>query len=402
MNAVDHSAGNNQRAELQAVINYANILFDRGWTIDAFRIYSQIEQIGLPLEGTRFGEVKAAYAACDPVACDTGPHQPNFLVKDHQVLSTMHFTTALTPYQKKLAFKSSVRKVDIETSTQCNRLCAYCSNVVNDRRSKNIFMDKAMYEHLIDQLAEVDYAGRLSYVGHNEPMMHMDDLVERMKYVRPRLPRARLTVFTNGDYLNPESLRMLEECGCDIINMTVHLSSAKTFDECEALKRTFDKAKKLNLKPEMDIFIQNVRFSINLVGSPVNIRVRHANMVEVGHSEGDVMEGIGQKIAGRTVPCQQPYYSFIVGYNGNVHPCSPVVADVPEHAPFVCGNVGKESIFDIYSGEAYVRWRRDMMPIGCKPGACASCPSHMETYGAEWQEMIQSLITDADRMALHS
>jgi hypothetical protein len=402
MDAQTAAAETAQRGEIDAVLNYAYVLFDRGWVAEAHRICSQIADIGFSQDQTRYSAIKAAYAALDPKTASTGAHQPSFLIKGQQVLSTLHFTSELTDHQKRLAFKSAVRKVDIETSTQCNRLCRYCSNLVNDRRSKNVFMDQVVYEKLIDQLAEIDYVGRVSFVGHNEPMMHMDDLSERIRYARLRLPRARLAVFTNGDYLNADSLKLLEDCGLSVINMTVHLSTDKPFDECEALRRALDKAKKLALKPEMDVFMKGVRFAINLIGSPLEIRIRHANMMAVGHSEGGVMEGVGLKVTERTMPCQQPYYAFIVGYNGNVHPCSLVVADVPDHVPFITGNVRDSSIFDIYASQAYVRFRRMMMPISAKPGVCATCPSYLENYDAQWNQMMQGLMTEADRITAMS
>lgn len=62
---------------------------------------------------------------------------------------------------------------NIEINTSCNRRCAYCPNSVFERGliANERLMDEAIYCKLIDELATINFRGRLSPQLYGEPLL---------------------------------------------------------------------------------------------------------------------------------------------------------------------------------------------------------------------------------------
>ena len=71
------------------------------------------------------------------------------------------------PPTNKTIFKKNLKMIEIETFSYCNRKCWFCPNSFIDRISDNKIMPEDVYLDLIDQLAEVDYSGEITYSRYN-------------------------------------------------------------------------------------------------------------------------------------------------------------------------------------------------------------------------------------------
>lgn len=382
------AASGASNSEIAIIQDYMQTLLRSGWIAEAHEILTQLVPLGYVIDEALNQRICEARRAPSAEQTKLAPHRPVGCLDNGIVLSSLHFSTHLTEAQKKAAFKSSVRKIDVETSTQCNRKCSYCSNSLHDRRSFNKYMPDAMFERLVTELSSIDYSGQLSFVGHNEPLMHADDIGQRLSFARPRLPNARIAVFSNGDYLDAEILKALEDGGVDDLNLTVHTAPGKTYDECAAMQRMFDTARKLGLKPSIEEFLKGIKVHVALAGSKMNVTIRAADMQTVGHNQGGGVPGAGLQVQGRTDPCTESLFGFIVGHTGNVHPCSLVVADIPQHAHCVMGNLGEASIFDIYTGAKFIDWRRQLLTEGPKCAPCSACPCNTKETPGNWSDMV--------------
>ena len=380
-------------SEAELVQGYLATLVKCGWTATADMVLAEMVKLGFTVDAELAAKIHAA--AHDPYQSETAiaPHVPLGCLDNGIVLSSLHFANQLNEAQKRAAFKASVRQINVETSTQCNRRCAYCSNSLHDRRSSNTFMDDAMFERLVTELQSIDYAGLLTFVGYNEPLMHSDDLERRIAFARPRLPNTRITIFSNGDYLDADLLKMLEERGVDELYLTVH---APEYDEGNALQRMCDMAKKLELKPSIYKFAPGAKLELQLSGSKVGILIRHADMQRVGHNHGGGVPEAGVQVEGRTAPCGVSLISFVIGYTGNVYPCSMVVADIPEHDHCIMGNIKESSIFDVYTSDKFVAWRRELQVEGRKHHPCSVCPSFCSSTPKNWSDMARQAMDVAD------
>ena len=64
-------------------------------------------------------------------------------------------------------------------------------------------MSQELFEKIIDELAELDYSGKLALFSNNEPFLD-EKIIDRHRYARAKLPNARLHLFTNGTLLTLE------------------------------------------------------------------------------------------------------------------------------------------------------------------------------------------------------
>lgn len=98
--------------------------------------------------------------------------------------------------------------VEVETYNRCNGGCSFCPvSKQNDSRPEKK-MSRQLFEKIMDELAEIDYKGRLALFSNNEPFLD-DRIVEFHKYAREKLPNAKMHLFTNGTLLTIETFKQI-------------------------------------------------------------------------------------------------------------------------------------------------------------------------------------------------
>ncbi|MBQ6995891.1 MAG: radical SAM protein [Lachnospiraceae bacterium] len=90
--------------------------------------------------------------------------------------------------------------IEIETVNRCNGNCDFCPVSKKNDTREYMKMSRQLFESIIEQLAEMDYSGKLALFSNNEPFLD-DDIISKHKYARQRLPKARMHLFTNGTLL---------------------------------------------------------------------------------------------------------------------------------------------------------------------------------------------------------
>ena len=108
---------------------------------------------------------------------------------------------------KKL-LKDNLRVIELEISAFCNRTCWFCPNSLIDRKQK-IELPESVFLRCIDNLAEIEYEGVLNFHRFNETLADKELILKRLRQARSKLPKAKLGIFSNGDYLT-------RECGMEI------------------------------------------------------------------------------------------------------------------------------------------------------------------------------------------
>jgi len=122
-------------------------------------------------------------------------------------------------------------RVEVETSSRCNRGCHYCPVAVAPRPDHR--MDDALFDDILDQLAALGFRGRFSPHFYGEPLLD-PRLPELLGRVRRKLPRARIVVYTNGDPLTPRAARALLDAGTDLVLLTLEGDEPNAWLEAQA------------------------------------------------------------------------------------------------------------------------------------------------------------------------
>jgi len=113
-----------------------------------------------------------------------------------------------------------VISVNIETTTYCNRKCYFCPNKDMDK-TRQMRMAPATILHIIAELVEVGYKGRVHPYMNGEPL---EDplIVDVVEWIREKLPTNHIALSTNGDFLTPELMDALLTAGLSELQVSCY------------------------------------------------------------------------------------------------------------------------------------------------------------------------------------
>lgn len=100
--------------------------------------------------------------------------------------------------------------VEVETINRCNGVCSFCPVNRNADPREEKRMERGLFEEIVGQLAEMDYAGRFTTFSNNEPLLD-ERIIEWNAYAREHLPHARMHLFTNGTLLTLDKFLALAD-----------------------------------------------------------------------------------------------------------------------------------------------------------------------------------------------
>lgn len=93
------------------------------------------------------------------------------------------------------------RAIEIETINKCNSTCGFCPvNRFSDPRPL-ARMPEQLFRKIIDDLATHRFSGFLALYSNNEPFLDKR-IFDFAAYARQALPRATISIFTNGQALD--------------------------------------------------------------------------------------------------------------------------------------------------------------------------------------------------------
>jgi hypothetical protein len=265
-------------------------------------------------------------------------------------------------------FSLYVRVVEIENHSYCNRTCSFCPNAFLDRRSRNVLMADSLYDKILADLESIGYGQSLVWSRYHEPLAD-PSIFERLARARQRLPRAYLTLVSNGDYLNRESLGKLEAAGADRLMLDLYLPDGHERDPAAiaAEKEKFCARTGLRLEPLGP-------YDYRCLGSRIHITM--GIPFYTGHSistRGGLVDVVHLRAYQRTAVCFNPLHSVVVDYNGKGMLCCQVRSDSPLQADAVVGDLSQPgySLFDFYRDLAPAR--AGLLAPGPKNGVCRTC-----------------------------
>ncbi len=296
----------------------------------------------------------------------------------NNVLSSLQFRKLSNAEEMKKAFKQAVNKIEIETSTQCNRRCAYCPNsnpALAHRRERNEFLDMDMLEKMLSDLQEIDYDRKISLVGMNEFFMHEENF-EYAELVKAMLPKCCLQVYTNGDYLDRDYLDRAEKAGIDFLVISFHLQAGKAYNVEDILDRTMKFMKKTDVQLKKMDFAKGLRLHFQGKVGRLHILAGLVNWNADGHNWGGAVNS-GRPLPAADVPCESPVNILCLTQGGDFTLCCNVPRErTPENEAngAVMGNLKDfPSIFHAYASDAMLYWRQHSFSTHRLPELCLNC-----------------------------
>ena len=284
-----------------------------------------------------------------------------------------------------MKFKESLKFIEIEIFSYCNRKCWFCPNSFVDRISHNHLMPEEKYLEILRQLKDIDYSGEIAYSRYNEPTAFRDLFIERIQQAREYLPDAKLRTNTNGDYMTKDYIEELESVGFNELFIQQYLGNNERYNHDKARKRMLRKIKKLDIPSELIVDIDDHKIEYDLSYKDMTVHIRARNFEHDGSSRGDSVDLATDYT--RTKRCMKPFDSMYVDYNGSVMICCNLRSDVKGHEIGLMGNAFDDKLDDIFLGDKYKPWRDHHLEDGPKEGVCKSCKIGVGETIEEYKEV---------------
>ncbi|MFZ5475532.1 MAG: radical SAM/SPASM domain-containing protein [Myxococcota bacterium] len=229
-------------------------------------------------------------------------------------------------------------RVEVETQSRCSRGCRYCPVAVAPRPDHR--MPEALFRSIVDQLAELGFAGRFSPHFFGEPLLDAR-LPELMRYVRASLPRATIVIYTNGDALGPDKARALLDAGVDLFLVTFEDGESRAFRQTRA---------------SLGWWTMRRRFV-----------VRHFDRdVKLAFNRGGTVLFPGREL--HHASCILPTSTLVVDAWGKVKLCANDYDGVADW-----GDLATERIADVWANPAYRKLRNDVLRGRFEKAICRVC-----------------------------
>jgi len=232
--------------------------------------------------------------------------------------------------------------IEIEINTTCNRRCKYCPNSICEKslEKNEILIEKKLFKKIIDELAEIDFCGRVSPHFYGEPLLNKS-LVEFVQYTKNMLPKSNMVLYTNGDYLDIFDYSKLSKAGLDKIVVSQH-------GDCvpKNIAKLFSY---LDQQPSEKTKIEYIKFnsSFSFYNRGGSIDVKNPSFIP---------------------RCKDLDNALVIDVNGNVILCCN-----DYYSSVKLGNLYNEKLIDIWNKNEYRKIRRQLRNDVYSLAICKKC-----------------------------
>jgi radical SAM protein with 4Fe4S-binding SPASM domain len=240
-------------------------------------------------------------------------------------------------------------------------------------------MQVEVYHHIIDQLQELGFAGRISPYLMNEPLLdkRLPDLVA---YTRERCPASWIAINTNGDALSEELVCRLFDAGLNSLDVNAY-DGTQQYEAYVALAKrvairrrdiicrvgysdpTFD-GKDLPRTTKIfhcrDMTSWERRFLAKLATPDLQNRSGHT-------------PGARRLTAPLSLGCPRPFQQMYINYRGEA-----VLCCNDWRFEVVMGNTLESSLLEIWTNDTYQAYRRHLRHNNRAMPLCATCDYQAE------------------------
>ncbi len=236
--------------------------------------------------------------------------------------------------------------VEIETVNWCDNDCSFCCKNVKINKEDKVKMSDRLYESIINQLASLEYSGRVYLYSQGEPLCD-DQIIERALYAKEKLPLASLYIYTNGNKLTVDKF-------CELFAIVDSFTIDNYNDDLKMNPRIEKVYNFIQEHPEYD------SNKVHLVIQPKNVMRSSRGGTSPNRHLNYVLQ----------TPCTMLFRQFVIRSNGEVALCCN-----DAKGEMIMGDLNQESIVDVWYGSKYRGVRKAMYAGRQNIGICSKCDS---------------------------
>jgi len=207
-----------------------------------------------------------------------------------------------------------IKRVSLELSNMCNYTKIHKKCPVSRYKEKKT-LETGLVHKVLDELSQYNFSGEIDFHRYNEPMIDKR-LFDFFEYTNKVLPNAKISLLTNGFFLNQEVLNKLENYKIWLITV-----SSYTFKEHDRL----------------------IKLKTN-----IPYKVYYSNL--------DDREDIySRKEINSALPCYATIRDVTVNCFGDVSICC-----LDWQNRFTFGNISSQSLKEILNSEKFLKVHREL------------------------------------------
>jgi radical SAM protein with 4Fe4S-binding SPASM domain len=248
--------------------------------------------------------------------------------------------------------------INIETRNTCTKTCWFCKFGLERQDETLREMDWSLIERIVYNLKDLDYRGRISWYGINEPLLDKR-MLEILKFTKRHCPHAFLSFISNGDLLDAGIYKNLRQSGLDALGVSIYND------------RTFEK---INRIKDDRLVILEMR---DLPPGRLENRAGSIKAQRTYQFEDELRQFENSS-------CARPFSMMVVNPTGQIVLCaSDMYGDV------IMGDVQEQRLEEIWNNEQFRHYRRTLMEQGRKDlKLCQDC-----SYGGKGPNVFLPLET---------
>ena len=253
----------------------------------------------------------------------------------------------------------------------CNRTCEFCPRSDPSKfPNKKEYLPLELYEKILRDLSVVHYSGRLSYSGFSEPFYHKK-ISEMISLTKEILPESTLEIVTNGDMLTKSKLQKVFDAGLDRLLVSM-------YDGAHQIEHFQDLVASAGV--DSNLVLLRPRYLAATESFGINLSNRAGTVVNL---TGIGVTSLNQPLLQK---CFYTHYRMMVDHDGSVLLC-------PHDwtKKIRVGDLSRESIVDVWTGEALSRIRSRLGKGDRNFSPCNVCDVDGTLQGSEhylaWQSI---------------
>ena len=273
-------------------------------------------------------------------------------------------------------------RMQIQTVSWCNRSCAFCPS--GKFPVAKTFMPVEVYHRVIDQLQEVDFAGRISPYLMNEPLLdkRLPDLIA---YTRSRCPESWIAINTNGDALSEALACRLFDAGLNSLDVNAY-DSTQQYAAYAALA-----ARVAARRGDVTCQVGYSDPTFDGTDLPRHTKIMHCRDLASWEAQfvakqatpdlqirsGNI-PGARQLEAPLAVGCPRPFQQMYINYRGEA-----VLCCNDWRFEVVMGDTAAATLAEIWQNERYQAYRSHLQRQSRAMPLCATCDYQAES--TDWE-----------------
>ena len=242
-------------------------------------------------------------------------------------------------------------------------------------------MKMDLFRKIVDEATDIPRIDSVCLTGLGETLLD-PQLLERVRYIRQRMPAVRIDLYTNGTFLRAPLIDQLMDAGISVLYISLNAVSA-------------DKRERIMGLTDFDVVVKQIDYAIAAAEGRAKVFVKavgEKDLIEKEEVEaflarwgGSYLEGghafvhLEGNWAGKTWPvrlvsntaCDRAIDQIMVLWDGRVTGCCHM-----GEGEIIFGDLTTQTMREVYNSDPYVQFRLDHMEGRRKDiPTCAYCTS---------------------------